>query len=259
MYEGFAFFEKIQMHFKKHNVIIDVCGSHGLLAYLFGFYHKTTNIFVIDKIKPKTFDVIGKVLQFPKNIIHYIEDDLYNALPKLLQKYNDVSKYKIGVISCHACSHLSDSILDFCIQYELIEFALMPCCHSRKNYSGQLGFISDKLNESFYLKLNKTTNNSNNNNTNNNDNHKRKRKKSQKFHGNKLINEGIVSDLITFGKATQVGYNCKFKMISDKITPQNRIIIGLKPKKGTILFDHNIIQKRKQKMNFQYKKNSINT
>lgn len=233
--ESFAFFFAIQKYFKKHDTIIDCCGSHGLISYLFAIYCRTSHLYVIDKNQPKSFQTIGEVLEIPTNVVQYISEDIYQALPKLLKT---VDHSKIGVISCHACAHLSDSILDMCIESKMTEFAIMPCCHARSDLHFQVGSIVDTLNVDLHFQRTGNI-----------------RKIGQ---SDKIINEGIVKDIITFGRGIQAGYDMKWKMIGAKITPHNRILIGLKYQMEKQKEKQEIIEDRKRRMNYVYSNQSSN-
>ena len=47
------------------------------------------------------------------------------ALPALLAACDDPSD--VAVVACHACSHLTDAIIDICVARG-IDFACLPCC-----------------------------------------------------------------------------------------------------------------------------------
>eukprot|EP01083_Nonionella_stella_P025611 70539_1 len=248
MQESFAFFEKTQKCFKKHDVIIDVCGSHGLISYLFALYCRTPFIYIIDSHKPKSFDMIGKALNIREGTIEYISKDLYESLPELLEfwkhKNNQSGKAKkLAVIACHACAHLSDSIMDICYEYDMTEFALMPCCHARTDHHHQVGAIMDTLNVDLCHRKSETgACDVNVKNLQNED---------------KVIDAGIVKDMIMFGRGIQMGYSMRWKMIQCKITPQNRILFGLKQNEKEKQMQKKIINKRKVKMEHVYHKNDL--
>eukprot|EP00005_Dracoamoeba_jomungandri_P003977 CAMPEP_0174258790 /NCGR_PEP_ID=MMETSP0439-20130205/7733_1 /TAXON_ID=0 /ORGANISM="Stereomyxa ramosa, Strain Chinc5" /LENGTH=211 /DNA_ID=CAMNT_0015342429 /DNA_START=223 /DNA_END=859 /DNA_ORIENTATION=- len=101
----------------------------------------------------------------------------------------------IAVVACHACSHLSDSILDFSFDFG-VEVAIMACCHKDG------------------VKLPS----------------KNQYRVAAKYLGLPL---GAVKDVATLGKILQAGYECRWRTIDEKITPQNRILVALKPKDGS--------------------------
>ena len=240
MQESFAFFEKTQSFFKRHDVIIDVCGSHGMLSYLFAIYCKTPHLYVIDAHRPDSFETIGKVLEIKKGAIDYIERDLYEALPGILALWRG-KEQKVAVIACHACSHLSDSIMDICCQFDLVEFALMPCCQSRKTMN--VGNIVDSLNLDLYHR----------------DCRKRGMdeediKRERRIRGHRVMDPGMVKDLIMFGRGVQMGYAMRWKMIESRISPQNRILFGLRATEKQRHLQKVIVDKRKIKMSANYQK-----
>lgn len=240
MQESFAFFEKTQSFFKRHDVIIDVCGSHGLVPYLYAVYCRTPHLYVIDSHRPDSFETIGKVMEIKSGTIEYIEKDLYEALPELLTFWRGKEE-KVAVIACHACSHLSDSIMDICYQFDFLEFALMPCCQSRKTMN--VGNIVDSLNLDLHRR------------------ECRKRgmdedkiKKQRQPKGNRVVDPGMVKDLIMYGKGVQMGYTMRWKMIESRISPQNRILFGLKPTEKQQYLQKVIVDKRKINMEHNYKR-----
>ena len=54
---------------------------------------------------------------------------------------------QVGVVACHACSHLTDALVSMCIEAG-VDFAVMPCCHRDLHTQGQMGIVA----KSFRLK-----------------------------------------------------------------------------------------------------------
>merc|ERR1712083_148106 len=106
----------------------------------------------------------------------------------------------------------------------------MPCCHSRTAHYHQVGNISDMLNADA------------------------KQKQKQQQQNGKVMNVGIVKDLIMFGRGIQMGYSMRWRMIESKITPQNRILFGLKPNEKEKKIQKEIIDKRNKNMTRNYSK-----
>ena len=48
------------------------------------------------------------------------------------------------VVACHACSHLSDSLIDVCIEAK-VDFAVMPCCHRDLRTANQMALVAKSL------------------------------------------------------------------------------------------------------------------
>ena len=48
------------------------------------------------------------------------------------------------VVACHACSHLSDSAIDACIEARC-DFAVMPCCHKDHLTANQMALVAKTL------------------------------------------------------------------------------------------------------------------
>jgi hypothetical protein len=104
---------------------------------------------------------------------------------------NSIHPSKILVVACHACQHLSDETLEIACSYG-VHVAVMPCCH--KDLSGG----------------------------------------SYKSFGTQIgMNIGMMMDILTAGKVMSwnngresgVKYQVKMKLIDEKITPHNRVIL----------------------------------
>ena len=111
--------------------------------------------------------------------------------------------------------------MDICYEYDMTEFALMPCCHARTAHYHQVGHIVDTLNADLQ---------------------------------NKVMNTGIVKDMIMFGRGIQMGYSMRWRMIDSSITPQNRILFGLKPNEKEKDIQQQIVDKRNKMMTRNYQK-----
>jgi hypothetical protein len=51
--------------------------------------------------------------------------DVKEHLPALLRS---LPASEVAVVACHACSHLTDAIVEICISHG-VDFAVMACCH----------------------------------------------------------------------------------------------------------------------------------
>ena len=88
--------------------------------------------------------------------LHFLRQDFKRALPGLLAggeaspiPYTalglaDLAPSEIGVIACHACSHMSDEIIRMCIRAG-VDFAVMACCHRDRETQGQMALVAATL------------------------------------------------------------------------------------------------------------------
>jgi len=132
--EAIAFFQKSEkLMFPKQKgggrmreIVVDVAGSHGLLALLYLIFRRTKEVVVLDPHRPPSFDTMVKAWASfypPDAVLRYIESPLQSALPSLVNSEKDVV-----VVACHACQHLSAEVARQCIA-ACRDFAVMPCCH----------------------------------------------------------------------------------------------------------------------------------
>jgi hypothetical protein len=131
--------------------IIDVAGGHGALGILFLILESKCiqRVTIIDPAilhsgksgirkawGPNEHDVDNhhntnhhgyydpnKVIYRHECLRHALSDEIH----KILQSYPKIRPNHILVVSCHACQHLSDEILQICIPYQ-VHIAVLPCC-----------------------------------------------------------------------------------------------------------------------------------
>lgn len=199
--ECWAFAKAVQTCFGKDNieVVLDVAGGHGALGALLLLSLPTTSKSII--IDPAEVNggvelAWGKFYKGTekKKELTYRHECLRSGLRKELDHALDVlgiSPKRILVVACHACQHLSDETLEIACSYG-VHVTVMPCC--QKDLSGG----------------------------------------SFKAFGKQLsMNIGVLMDILAAGKVmswnngkkSRVKYQVKMKLIDDKITPQNRIIL----------------------------------
>lgn len=133
---------------KKHpqwDVVIDVAGGHGALAALFLICAGAQRAVVLDPANVGKGSVKRAWSSFfrPDQELMYRYECLRTGLPDELKdalSYTD--RHRILVVACHACSHLSEEILDVSTRYG-VHVAVMPCC--QKDFSpGQCWKISSQ-------------------------------------------------------------------------------------------------------------------
>jgi hypothetical protein len=115
--------------------------------------------------------------------LHFLVGDVKGCLPKLLERY---PPSEIAVVACHACSHLTDSIIDMCI-LRGVDFAVMPCCHRDLKTQGQMALVAKSLG----------------------------------------IKEHETIDVARMGSILARGYDCRWRTIDKRTTPENRLLVGL--------------------------------
>jgi hypothetical protein len=213
--ECWAFSNAVKTYFRKDDIelVLDVAGGHGALgALLLTLLPSTSSSVVIDPahIKGGVELAWGDIYkQIPKQENSSTTNNNNNTKKKELryrheclrtglhQELDDainrlsISPKKILVVACHACQHLSDETLEIACSFG-VHIAVMPCCH--KDLSGG----------------------------------------SFKAFGKQIqMNIGVLMDVLTAGKVmswnngkeSRTKYQVKMKMIDEKITPQNRIIL----------------------------------
>mmetsp|Transcript_5215 Transcript_5215/g.9927 ORF Transcript_5215/g.9927 Transcript_5215/m.9927 type:complete len:325 (+) Transcript_5215:215-1189(+) len=191
MSESFAFFTKTEKSLmtREKEVVIDVCGGHGMIAMLFLVFRKAKTAIVLDKEPRESLNVMWKAWQdfLPHRGSLQVElGDFRRTLPEALTKFE---ANKVVVVACHACSHLSDEVLQMC-SHAHVDFAVMPCCHrdqARDVDRGQIKHAADECN----------------------------------------ISLGLAMDLVRMGRMQALGYFMRFRTVDAKISPHNRILIGV--------------------------------
>ena len=129
-----------------------------------------------------------------QNVLRYRHECLRTGLRKEIDHAMTVDNLKsneILVVACHACQHLSDETLEIACSYG-VHVTVMPCCQKDMT-GGSFKALSSPLN----------------------------------------MNIGVLMDLLTAGKVMSwkngiengMKYQVKMKLIDEKITPQNRLIL----------------------------------
>ena len=199
--ECWAFSKAVQTCFSKDNIeiVLDVAGGHGALGALLLLSLPTTiKSIIIDpaKVNGGVELAWGKFYSttVKRKELTYRHECLRSGLRKELDHALNVlgvSPKRILVVACHACQHLSDETLEIACEHG-VHVTVMPCC--QKDLTGG----------------------------------------SFKAFGKQLsMNIGVVMDILAAGKVmswnngkkSRVKYQVKMKLIDDKITPQNRIIL----------------------------------
>ena len=78
--------------------------------------------------------------------VRFVTGDVLDTLPATLSAafYKGVAPREVAVLACHACSHLTDSIIDVCVSLG-VDFAVMPCCHRDLRTQGQMAICAKTL------------------------------------------------------------------------------------------------------------------
>ena len=104
-----------------------------------------------------------------------------------------------GIVGCHVCNRLSDELIDECLNAN-VEFCVLGCCHGGTSKQGRATKISAK---------------------------------------ELGVSLGMLVDTARYGViAGRDGYIAKIKTIDAKITPENRILVGLYDDSGTSQDEH---------------------
>ena len=130
-----------------------------------------------------------------KNEVKHLKIDIRDCgwLERLLKAEN-INASDCGVVGCHVCNALSDELIDECLNAH-VEFFVMGCCHGSTSRQG----------------------------------------KSYKESAKELgVSLGLLVDTARYGVIAQrEGYVAKIRTIDSKITPENRILIGLYDERET--------------------------
>ena len=226
--EAFAFFKKTEKLLGRRTLIIDCCGSHGLVGAIFTAYGRCRRCVVLDLHRPASFDQLRAAWEpwlgpaLPSELcveiteeengaaaeeeveaapstaahdepegllygdgLHFDVGDLHTRLPLILDNAK-LPPSEIAVLACHACSHLTDAIIDICVARG-IDFACLPCCQRDMLTSNQMALVAKSL----------------------------------------KISEHAAIDVARLGGVIARGYDCRWRTIEASITPQNRLIVGL--------------------------------
>ena len=182
--ESLAFFKKCEKLIGRKRLILDVCGSHGILGALFVAFGRTQKAIVLDIFRPESFTqictawrqwlapqsqqlarpcerdrpiaadetvllradedehLVGEPPIAPNVAVSFELGDFHQTLPRLLES---LPASEIGVVACHACTHLTDSIISMCIERG-VDFAVMPCCQRDLYTQHQMALVAKSLN-----------------------------------------------------------------------------------------------------------------
>lgn len=127
--ESFEFFHQTRKRIRAHNMI-DLCCGHGLTGMLFAALdRKVESVTLVDRQKPKCFDVIlnalCELMPWTRDKVRYLEweSDDWDKLE---------SDEDTSVLGVHACGKLTDRCLEFAVSRGL-PIAVMPCCYPHKD------------------------------------------------------------------------------------------------------------------------------
>jgi 8-oxo-dGTP pyrophosphatase MutT (NUDIX family) len=189
--EAYAFMNALRIGKTEIDIVIDVAGGHGALAALFLVTTSAVQATVVDPAQ------VGNVQRvwgnfFPGKTLRYRHECLRTGLPaELKAALQSTCRTRILVVACHACQHLSDETVEIACQHG-VNVAVMPCCQK--------------------------------------DTRERSWKDTSK---NIQVPIAKVMDILLAGKVMSwtsgqqagVEYDVRMKVIDEKITPQNRIIL----------------------------------
>lgn len=169
-----------------------VSGGHGGIALVFRAYRRVEKAVVVDLYEPQSFENLrGAWLPDESpSVVKFCAGDISEAgwLSSLLAR-EEVDASEVMVVACHACSMLSDELIRECVQCK-VEFAIMPCCQGEDSRKGKM-----MLNAARNLNM----------------------------------PMGQLIDIARLGVIeASPGYKATLKRIDENITPQNRILIGLR-------------------------------
>ena len=211
--EAFAFVSAVRKGLGKEvcssvEVVLDVAGGHGLIAYLYLLLEQSVQSAVV--IDPADVvagrrgleeawggfrDRSGGSCPAPR----YRRECLRTALPAELEEAKK-KRQRVLVVACHACQHLSWETVDIAQQYGA-HVAVMPCCQSDVEFGGSWKQLAKNLSSSAGSK------------------------------GKLKLDLATTMDLLLSGRmmAAQRGsYIVKMKIIDPKVSPQNRVAIAIK-------------------------------
>ena len=235
--EALAFLKKCEKLLGRRRLVVDCCGSHGLIGALFVAFGRAQEAWVLDLHRPGSFDTLcdawapwlagrGKPSdnkdRSPAAIeaagaqssdqperqrtcaVRFETGDFQATLPALLDGFlaGGGRTSEICVVACHACTHLTDRIIAMCIERR-VDFAVMPCCQRDTLTQGQLSIAAKDLG----------------------------------------IREGEAIDIARLGSVVARGYDCRWRTIDKKITPVNRLLVGLANVKPNVAFHRQQVER----------------
>ena len=216
--ECFAFFNRTERLLKRKKLIVDMAGGHGALGLAIKVHHNhyqkrgrgggggggavgssLLKVVIGDLHCPDSFFNLRKAWlleeEGTKNEVKHLKIDIRDRgwLERLLKAEN-INASDCGVVGCHVCNALSDELIDECLNAH-VEFFVMGCCHGSTSRQG----------------------------------------KSYKESAKELgVSLGLLVDTARYGVIAQrEGYVAKIRTIDSKITPENRILIGLYDERET--------------------------
>ena len=137
-HESMAFFKTVSSTLQrkkkaKYDWVLDVCGGHGLIGMLFLIYSRASNLMVLDRIRPQSFDSLLAGFELEQALesgsIVFEQGDLRDVLSSTLDSLTESGS--VLVVACHACGYLSDLIMDMACVDRTLDIAIAPCCHSK--------------------------------------------------------------------------------------------------------------------------------
>lgn len=158
----------------------------------FRAFRKVERAVVVDLYEPQSFERL-RAAWLPDespSVVQFQPGDISQVgwLSTLLEK-EEVDPSEVMLVACHACSMLSDELIRECVRCQ-VEFAIMPCCHGEESRKGMMMLNTAK---------------------------------------NLNLEHGLLIDLARLGVIEESpGYKASMKRIDESITPQNRILIGLR-------------------------------
>lgn len=186
---------------RKH-LLVDAAGGHGGVALAFKASGQIDRAIVADLYRPRGFEnlrrawtledseSVGNTTLSSIDAVQHQCVDLRdpNWLRALLE-HEGVSPLDVIVVSCHACSVLTDELIRTCLEAQ-VSFAVMPCCHGEQGARGEM--VRDLT----------------------------------QVLG---VPRDITYDLMRLGVIDATpGYVARFKTIDAAITPMNHILIGVR-------------------------------
>ena len=215
--ECWTFTKSVRTAFKhqEFDLIIDVAGGHGALAALLLILTKARRAVVIDparvgqngvkKAWSHYYEGQGKALEYRHECLRSgLRDELHKATTvaakgnAMATGIHPISPFRILVVACHACQHLTDETLEIACSYG-VHVAVMPCC--QKDLSGGSWKAAGKsLGIGIAPMMDILT-------------------------CGKIMSWKNGHD-VGRGRGHGVTYKVRMKMIDAKITPQNRIILA---------------------------------
>jgi len=191
--ECIAFFRGSQRQLGHKKLLVDAAGGHGGIACVFLAHKRADRAIVVDLYQPTSFENLrlawadGSDASVKYHIADVSSPDWLSSL--LDKEAGDLQPSEIGVVSCHACSLLSDELIRACTRSQ-VDFALMPCCHGEDSRKGKMMLNTAKM---------------------------------------LGIPHDMLIDISRLGIIEETsGYKASMRCIDSSITPQNRILLGLR-------------------------------